>query len=406
MLVGYNAAGTIEQSETVFVDVAYRGGLEGGFTSYKHERKNVQLLNFTPALRAEGYEQVALTYQAALTGNCVVRQTPDGTFDNYGVTVTTTNYYGRVMAKDPATGITYLGGKFLDLNGVAAADCVAQRSPAGVWSGLGALSYPTIGAEVFDIAIGTDGYIYIAGQFLDAGGIATADYITRWSGTAYESITTGGAANGNINALAFSRVGHLYAGGAFTDIGGSGAAHLARWDGTNWNTVVSATGLNGDVYDIIPDPWGDGVIVAGAFTDAGGTAANDYLIRITVSGSTYAYALIGGGTPNGVVDALHYDDQTGRLYAVGNFTAIGLAAFAGIAYYDGSSWRDMSGGITVSFTGIGGGMATDSNGQLLLAAQNMSNAGGVTLADGFALWTGNQWQAAKFDPTGDYGINA
>jgi len=55
MLVGYDAAGTVEQSETVFVDVAYRGGLEGGFTNYYHERKNVQLLNFTPSLRAEGY---------------------------------------------------------------------------------------------------------------------------------------------------------------------------------------------------------------------------------------------------------------------------------------------------------------------------------------------------------------
>jgi len=402
MLVGYDAAGTTEQSETVFVDVAYRGGLEGGFTSYKHERKNVQLQNYDPALRAEGYEQVALTYQAALTGNCVVRQTPDGTFDNYGITTTTSYYGGYVMAKNPATGITYLGGKFISLNGDVNAKYIAQRSPAGVWS---ALDGTALNDEVRDIVIGTDGYVYFAGSFGNAGGIATADYIARWDGATTSSITTTAAANQPINALAFSRVGHLYAGGEFTDINSSGADYLARWDGTNWNTVVSATGLNGFVYDIIPDPWGDGVIVAGAFTDAGGTAANDYLVRITVSGSTYAYARI-GGTPNGIVHKLHYDSQFGRLYAMGDFTAIGSVSFAGIAYYDGSSWRALGSGIVPDLTtNIYGGMATDTDGNLLVAGYKMASAGGITLSDGFAMWSGNQWQAAKFDPTGDYGFN-
>ena len=132
MLVGYNAAGTVEQSETVFVDVAYRGGLEGGFTNYYHERKNVQLLNFTPALRAEGYTTAALDWQDSLTGDCVVRVGADGTIDNAGVTVTTTEHTGRVMAKDNAGGL-YLGGTFADLNGVAAADNIAYKAAGGTW---------------------------------------------------------------------------------------------------------------------------------------------------------------------------------------------------------------------------------------------------------------------------------
>ena len=396
MLVGYNAAGTIEQSETVFVDVAYRGGLEGGFTNYYHERKNVQLLNFTPTMRAEGYTTAALDWQDALTGDCVVRVGADGTIDNAGVAVTTTTHTGRVMAKDNAGGL-YLGGTFADLNGVAAADNIAYKAAGGTWAALGA----GLNNQVYGIAIGYDSKVYAVGLFTDAGTIATADYIARWTGSAWESITTGGAADGTISALAFSRTGDLYVVGAFSNIGGVNAQRIARWDGVNWNAVVGATTLSQQPYAVIPDPWGDGVIIGGVFTNAGGDGTKDYLLRVVITGTTYTYELINGSTPNGLVTSIAYDPQSGRLYVQGAFTAIGSADMNYIAYYDGAGWWPLGSG-TSEPPNVPSMVLSPGNGILYTAIDSASapTAGGVILPDSFGIWSGNQWSAPKFNSSG------
>ena len=65
-LTAYDAAGTTEQSETTFIDVAYTGGLEGGFTSYKHETKYLTFRQYDPAMQGEGYTTAALDWQDTL----------------------------------------------------------------------------------------------------------------------------------------------------------------------------------------------------------------------------------------------------------------------------------------------------------------------------------------------------
>jgi len=74
--------------------------------------------------------------------------------------------------------------------------------------------------------------------------------------------------NTQVNALAVSGS-ILYAAGAFTNAGGSAANYIAKWDGSSWsplgsgmNSAVSALALSGDLF------------AGGAFTNAGGSAAN------------------------------------------------------------------------------------------------------------------------------------
>lgn len=137
------------------------------------------------------------------------------------------------------------------------------------------------------------------------------------------------------------------------------------------------------------------MIIAGNFTNVGGDGTKDYLLRVTVSGTTYAYSLIGSAAPNGEVYALHYDETTGRLYAIGGFTTIGGVAAAKVAYYDGTNWNAMGSGITGtnSFSQI-----TSENGKVHLAS-TITAAGGVTPPDGFVTWAGNRFYGQKFDAT-------
>lgn len=388
--------GVTQEGDTSYIDVVYEGGLESvSWQSPVVGRAVLQFTAFMPLIMREGVYKTDLTYQAALTGDAVVRVTPDGTIDNFGITETTTYHSGYKLVKS-ASGIYYLCGDFLDLNAIAAADYIAQRSAAGVWSAMAA----GLNGAVYDMVIDDAGLLYIVGNFKDAGGAATADFVCTWNGSAFASITTGGAANDSIYSIAISRVGQVYVGGVFTDIGASGADYIARYnpDDGSWNVVVSATGLNAIVHDIIPDPWGDGVIIAGNFTNAGGDGTKDYLLRVTVSGTTYAYSLIGSSAPNDKVTALHYDEITGRLYAVGQFSTIGGVSADKVAYFDGTNWNAMGMGFTTTTINTIAGIIS-AQGKVHVAT-NATEADGVALPDGFITWSGNRWYGQKFDATG------
>jgi hypothetical protein len=79
-----------------------------------------------------------------------------------------------------------------------------------------------------------------------------------------------GAPGANNDVLAFGTFDEgagprLFADGDFTQIGGVSAAHIARWDGTNWTAV--GTGFDGPVYAIAVYDDGSG---SGAWLYASG----------------------------------------------------------------------------------------------------------------------------------------
>ena len=87
----------------------------------------------------------------------------------------------------------YVAGCFTNFAGVAAADYVAKWNGTA-WSGLGASG--DINAIVHDMVM-YKGDLHIAGEFNDAGGDVTADMVAKWSGSAWAGLAVSGGTNAN-----------------------------------------------------------------------------------------------------------------------------------------------------------------------------------------------------------------
>lgn len=78
----------------------------------------------------------------------------------------------------------------------------------------------------------------------------TVNYITRWSGSDWETLSSGGEVGvGGPTTSTRVRVLHqhddgLFVGGRFDTAGGHAANHIARWDGEEWHPLT-ANGING-----------------------------------------------------------------------------------------------------------------------------------------------------------------
>ena len=174
-------------------------------------------------------------------------------------------------------GTLYAGGGFTNLENLDAADNVARRV-GGTWQALGAGGGPCgCAVSTFVRALTTAGTdAYIGTDAGDIAGIAQADHVARWDGSAWSAL--GGGADGwfppstSINALASDGF-RLFAAGTFQNAGGDARAdNVAFFDGTAWHPVGSDGAGNG--------PWsGNGLALAlvdrqlyaaGSFTSAGG----------------------------------------------------------------------------------------------------------------------------------------
>jgi hypothetical protein len=150
-----------------------------------------------------------------------------------------------VRALEVSGSNLYVGGDFTNAGGIARADYLARWN-GSVWSGLGSNGSGdgALNNNVFALAVsGTN--LYVGGYFTNAAGIATADYLARWNAGAWSALGSNGAGDGALNGAVFALVlsgGNLYVGGFFTDADGIATAdHIARWNGSAW----SALGSNG-----------------------------------------------------------------------------------------------------------------------------------------------------------------
>ena len=123
-------------------------------------------------------------------------------------------------------------------------------------------------SAVFTLAVaGTN--LYAGGTFTQAGG-SPATNIARWNGSTWSALGSG--TDGTVYALAFDSSGYLYAGGSFTAAGSVAANYIARWNGSSWSTL--GNGTNGSVFVIAVDGL-SGLYAGGDFYIAGGAAADN-----------------------------------------------------------------------------------------------------------------------------------
>ncbi len=156
--------------------------------------------------------------------------------------------------------------------------------------------------------------------FLVSATVASAQEVV--SGSVFAG---GEGVNGEVNAIAVQGDGKIVIGGRFTTVNGQPRNNIARInaDGTLDGTFAASieAGVNGQVYALAAQPKG-GVIVGGAFTQAGGSNKMN-VARYNADGSIDDTFTSGDGYPgtNGPVMAVSVQSD-GKVLIGGNFNTI------------------------------------------------------------------------------------
>jgi hypothetical protein len=135
---------------------------------------------------------------------------------------------------------------------------------------MGGTSFP----GVFALAA-SGANLYAGGLFSSAGGTGAAD-LAKWNGTSWSGINTLSVSSNYypaVSTLALSGT-NLYVGGDFTKANSSAVNRIARWDSASWSGLGS--GMNTNVSALLVS--GTDLYVGGSFTNAGGKPCN-YIAR-------------------------------------------------------------------------------------------------------------------------------
>lgn len=189
-----------------------------------------------------------------------------------------------------SNGRLYAGGGFTDLGGQSAADNVAYLDETGVgWHAMGGAAKPGCLCSVDDFvrsltAVGTN--VYVGTDTLDVAGIAQADHVARWNGSAWSAVGANTAGTDGwfpesafIYGMAHDGT-NIYATGSFQNANGDPTADfIASFDGTSWHAVGSNGAGNGpwSGNGLALASWNQRLFAGGNFTSAGGDTQAKYL---------------------------------------------------------------------------------------------------------------------------------
>lgn len=186
-----------------------------------------------------------------------------GTFQNYLLACDLNTGAARTLSDDVSSavyalgvdsrGALYAGGGFGDLDGIPAADWVAAYR-AGTWGALGSGPPPDGGAVTSWVrSLTADGtHVYVGGEFTDVAGIAQADNIAKWNGSAWSALGANGAGTNGIfpprsSVFAILASGsRVFVGGEFQNANGNPLSdNLVVFDGKSWQPIGSDGAGNG-----------------------------------------------------------------------------------------------------------------------------------------------------------------
>ena len=282
----------------------------------------------------------------------------------------------------------------------------ASAAGPGGWDHVGDFKTPKVASlngAVYALSAESDNGLLVGGNF----NVKTADgrpaaHLAVWYPTSFWSaFATPSPLTGDVHAIAWD-YNHikLYVAGNFTNAGGDASADfLAVWDGTNWAHFCGPFGGSVAALQII----GSTLYVGGPFQNGAGIHEANYLIACDLS-SGAARPVGNVGDINGGVYALTRD-AGGTLYAGGQFSNMaGIPAADHIASYNGTTWQAMGSG-----SSAGGGAVDDyvrslaSSGNDVYVGTDSVNIAGIPQADHVARWNGSAWSALGANSAGTDG---
>jgi hypothetical protein len=201
------------------------------------------------------------------------------------------------------------------------------------WDGTNVKIVGTFNGIVYDVLIGLDDSIYVAGDFTQSedidGDIQTAKGVARFAEEQWEPLANG--FNNTVFSLVQDSNGDLYAGGKFRLADGSSSNQVAKFDGTDWSNFDDLT------FSGRPDAQIKKLAIFSGYLYAG-VSADDLIdtnvYRTLLTGPLWS--TVGTTGVVGVNDLLIITEDC--IFAAINPKNSGLSI---ALQWDGSSWNDL-----------------------------------------------------------------
>jgi hypothetical protein len=287
----------------------------------------------------------------------------------------------QFLAEDPMFYEVGESAALLDtLDTVNANYLMVRDKDDGDWSDGGF----TGNGDIFAFATYGD-YLYVGGAFVNANGDINQNRIARLNKATGVWSALGGGLNGDVNALAVGADGLLYIGGAFTDAGGVLAAdYVCTWDGAAFAALgvpVAGTAAIVEVNDILVAHNGD-IYIAGDFLDWANIANADYAVYWDLSAGAYTAVAAGA---NGIINTVAQAPD-GTIYFGGGFTNWGDADGDYITSLVNGALVSLGSGLNLNAEDIA--VACDG---LVYIGGDFTDAGGNAGADYICTWNGTEF---------------
>jgi hypothetical protein len=164
-----------------------------------------------------------------------------------------------------------------------------------------------------------------------------ASRIARWDGTNWNTVgggTMGGASTGN-RVLAIAGQGSdLYVGGTFTNVGGINVSNIAHWDGVNWWNM----GVGFDSSVSVLAAAAGAVYAAGIFTNV--MDPFPFTVNHIAMWDGFNWHGLGSGVnANSGINAIAVSGN--NVYIGGGFTNVSGVTANRIAVWNGANWASL-----------------------------------------------------------------
>lgn len=304
-------------------------------------------------------------------------------------------------------GHLYVGGAFEEIRGVAATGLA--KWDGSEWSavGTGLDNYEVTGdlngsnEWIGALEFGPDGTLYAGGLFSSIDGVAVNN-IAKFDGTTWSAMGEGLGTNGDVQAIAIDANNNVYAGGEFGEFNESGTFYrrIVKWNGSAWSNVMHVTGpvieiavkgenevyVGGDFVHMVPDIEEGSAVVVNRFiySTTGGASWNYFGSDDDIGFER------GGAQANGaeVFDVKVGSD--GNIYVVGDFDSVAGIEAWDAAYYDGTTWSALGGGVSVGLDDSWVHALIETEAGFYLGGP-FGSVGDLQGIQSMALWTGETW---------------